>query len=149
MDIAGPMRALVLLCWTSALCAANRPWSEDGGISWTGPDGARHVVKAAVRKWLGRRHVHVNATGAHVVEFSSGIPWLCSHGESRIPAEVDGAIVILQRIHAIPCVSENIYLAFRGAGARAVLAGVQAPVGIQYARVARARAPRPLSATDA
>ena len=149
MYIAGPMRALVLLCWTSALCAANRPWSEDGGISWTGPDGARHVVKAAVRKWLGRRHVRVNATGAHVVEFSSGIPWLCAHGESRIPAEVDGAIVILQRIHAIPCVSENIYLAFRGAGARAVLAGVQAPVGIQYARVARARAPRPLSATDA
>ena len=111
------MRALVVLCWMSRLCAASH-WSEDGGISWTTADGTRHVVKAAVRKWLGRRHVHVNATGAHVVEFSSGIPWLCSHGESRIPAEVDGAIVILQRIHAIPCVSENIYLAFRGAGAR-------------------------------
>ena len=135
-------RALVLLAVTVSA-------KESGGIAWTKADGGRRVVQAAVRKWFGKRHVHINATGAHVVEFSSGIPWLCAHGESRIPAEVDGAIVILQRIHAIPCVSENIYLAFRGAGARAVLAGVQAPVGIQYARVARARAPRPLSATDA
>ena len=114
-------RALVLLAVTVSA-------KESGGIAWTKADGGRRVVQAAVRKWFGKRHVHINATGAHVVEFSSDISsWLCAHGESRIPPQVAGALVVLHDLGSCRCVRENIYLAFRGAGARAVLAGVRRP----------------------
>ena len=119
-------RALVLLAVTVSA-------KESGGIAWTKADGGRRVVQAAVRKWFGKRHVHINATGAHVVEFSSDISsWLCAHGESRLPPQVAGALVVLHDLGSCRCVRENIYLAFRGAGARAVLAGVRSPVGSLY-----------------
>ena len=91
MDIAGPMRALVLLCWTSALCAANRPWSEDGGISWTGPDGARHVVKAAVRKWKSdmrkeQRQLDRQMRGDRAVSFFTPTPRPRSRERTRCSA---------------------------------------------------------------
>ena len=45
---------------------------------------------------------------------------------------IAGALVVLHDLGSCRCVRENIYLAFRGAGARAVLAGVRSPVGSLY-----------------
>ena len=107
----------------SALCALPLCCGSEG-ISWD-VHGVVHSVPATTRKYLGRRSVRVNATSARIVELSGSLEWICAQGESGMPPEITGAIVTIPSTSVLnlPCDDALSYLAFRGAGARAVLAG--------------------------
>ena len=107
----------------SALCALPLCCGSEG-ISWD-VHGVVHSVPATTRKYLGRRSVRVNATRARIVELSGSLEWICAQGESGMPPEITGAIVTIPSTSVLnlPCDDALSYLAFRGAGARAVLAG--------------------------
>ena len=107
----------------SALCALPLCCGSEG-ISWD-VHGVVHSVPATTRKYLGRRSVRVNATSARIVELSGSLEWICAQGESGMPPEITGAIVTIASTSVLnlPCDDALSYLAFRGAGARAVLAG--------------------------
>ena len=92
------------------------------------------AVRGVTRKFLGPQSFRLNVTNFKVVDiWAKTSNRICNQGESGLSDDVDGAVVILHDQYFSDCASEHTYLALRGAGAIAIIAGVEeSPPGFSY-----------------
>ena len=92
------------------------------------------AVRGVTRKFLGPQSFRLNVTNIKVVDiWAKTSNRICNQGESGLSDDVDGAVVILHDQYFSDCASEHTYLALRGAGAIAIIAGVEeSPPGFSY-----------------
>ena len=92
------------------------------------------VVRGVTRRFLGPQSFSLNVTNFKVVDISAKPSnRICSRGESGLVEGVEGAVIILRDQYFSDCASEHTYLVLRGAGAVAIIAGVEeSPPGFSY-----------------